>query len=285
MGRTGMVVSLAIVACLAGVQARAADGVLIVQKVTKAGAAPKTNQIQIEQHRMRAEIAGPGGASQSMVFDGVHEVMMIIDDDHKAYSEITKADVDAISQQMSAAMAQVQAAMKNMTPEQRAQMEAMMKGARGAAGRAAGAAATVSTTQYHKTGTDTVGKWSCDKYEGTRDGQKVQELCTVDPKVFGFTMADFAVSKDMAAFFQKMMPPGMSQSMPSAAELFHIGTPEDQGFSGVPVRTVTYAGGQVATTHEITDVRRQAFPDATFQPPAGYEKKPSSLGAGRRGRQ
>jgi hypothetical protein len=263
-------------------QARAADGVLIVMKVTRPDAAPKTNQIQIEQHRMRAEIAGPNGAAQSMVFDGVHQVMMMIDDDHKTYSEITKEDVDAISQQMSAAMAQMQGAMKNMTPEQRAQMESMMKGA----GRAMGPSAPPSKIQYHKTGTDTVGKWTCDKYEGTRDGQKVQDLCTVDPKVFGFTLADFAVSKDMADFFQKMMPPGMSRSMPSAAEMFHIGTPEDQGFSGVPVRTITYSGGQVSMTNEVTDLHRQAFTDATFQAPAGYTKQASPLaGMGRRGRQ
>ena len=261
----------------------AADGVLIVQKVTPAGGAPKTNQIQIEQHRMRAEIAGPGGASQSMVFDGTREAMMMIDDDHKTYSEITKADVEAISQQMSAAMAQMEAMTKNMTPEQRAQMEAMMKKA-GAAGRGMAGAGAPSKIQYHKVGTDTVGKWTCDKYEGTRDGQKVQELCTVDPKVFGFTLNDFAVSKDMAAFFQKMMPPNMASSMPSAAELFHIGTAEEQGFSGVPVRTITYSGGQAVSTHEITDVRRQAFPDSTFQAPAGYQKQASPFGRGR-GRQ
>lgn len=265
-------------ACLVAAPLWAADGVLIVQKVTKAGAEPKTTQIQIDQHRMRAEIAGPSGASQSMVFDGGRQVMMIIDDDKKTYSEITQADVDAISQQMSGAMAQMQSAMKNMTPEQRAQMESMMKGAAGRMGGAASASKTV----YRKTGTDTVGKWTCDKYEGTRDGQKVQDLCTVDPKVFGFTPADFAVSKEMADFFQKMMPPGMGRGM-SASELFHIGTADEQGYSGVPVRTITYSGGQT-TTYELSDVKRQAFSDATFAAPAGYQKKDMPMmGRGRRG--
>jgi len=264
------------------VRLSAADGVLIVQKVTAAGGAPKMNQIQIEQHRMRAEIAGPGGASQSMVFDGVREVMLMIDDDHKTFSEITKADVEAMSAQMSGAMAQMQEMFKNLPPEQRAKMEAMMKG-RG--GGIPGATPAPAKVQYKRLGTGTVGKWTCDKYEGTRDGQKVQELCTVDPKVFGFTLTDFAVSKDMAAFFQKMVPPGMASPMPSASDMFHVGTTEEQGFSGVPVSTITYAGGQVQMTHEITDVHRQAFPDSTFQAPAGYQKQASPFGAvGRRGR-
>jgi len=271
---------LAGLACVVAVQVSAADGVLIIQKVTSPGGTPRTNQIEIEQHRMRAEIAGPGGAAQSVIFDGGRQVMMMIDDAKKTYSEITQADVDAISQQMSAAMAQMQAATKNMTPEQRAQMDAMMKGA---AARMGGAA-TPAKTQYRKVGTDTVGKWTCDKYEGTRDGQKVQELCTVDPKVFGFTMADFAVSKDMADFFKKMMPPGMGRSS-SFADLFHVGTPADQGFSGVPVRSVSYSGGQPGSTYELSDVKRQSFADSTFQAPAGYTKQDSPLlGRGRRGR-
>ena|SRR5215831_2154885 len=274
---------LAGIACAMAAPAWAADGVLIVQKVTKGGDT-KTNQVQIDQHRMRAEIAGPGGAAQSMIFDGGRQVMMIIDDDHKTYSEITQADVDAMSQQMSAMMAQMQAATKNLTPEQRAAMESAMKGAAGRMG--APAAGTTAKTIYRKTGTDTVGKWTCDKYEGVRDGQKVQDVCTIDPKALGFTIGDFAVSKEMVDFFQKMVPPGMGGRGLNAGELFHIGSPEDQGFSGLPVRTVTYLNGQATATYELSDVKRQSFSDATFQAPAGYQKTASPFaGMGRRGRQ
>ena len=72
--------------------------------------------------------------------------------------------------------------------------------------------------------------------------------------------------------------------MPSTApEVFQIGS-EAQGFSGVPVRSkVTVAGGSV--TSEITDVQRQAFPDSLFQPPAGYQKRPSPFGGRGGGRQ
>jgi hypothetical protein len=138
--------------------------------------------------------------------------------------------------------------------------------------------ASGSKTEYKKTGTDTVGKWTCDKYEGYRDGQKVQEVCTVDPKVLGFAAADFAVTKELAAFFEKLMPNAASQ-------MIRLGTPEEQGFSGVPVRTTTTAGGQPMTS-EITEVKRQAFPDSTFQVPAGYQKQDSpfsAMGRGRRG--
>jgi hypothetical protein len=276
MKSIGRVVSCAGALCLVAGQAWAADGVLIVQKITTAGGAPQTHQIQIEAHRMRAEVAGVGGRSQVIVFDGTHDVMMMIDDTNKTYSEITKADVEALSSQMSAAMSQMQDQLKNLPPEQRAQIEAMMRG-RGMPGARGAGAAAPPKMQYKKTGTDHVGKWTCDKYEGFTDGEKKQDLCTVDPKVLGLSMADFAVTKDVANFFQKLMPG-------NAAQMFRVGSMEDQGFSGVPVRSVTTVGtGSV--TSEIADVQRQSFPDTLFQAPAGYEKRPSPFTGRGRGRQ
>src|SRR5262249_49519099 len=264
------IVPAATAVCLLGAHASADDGVLIVQKVTSGAGAAMTHQIQITPHPMRMEFAGatPRG-SQVIVFHGSRQVMMMIDDANKHYSEITKADLDALS----GMMAQMQDMLKNMPPEQRAQMEAMMKG-RGAGGRAgAPGGAAPSKTQYTRVGTDTVGKWKCDKYEGTKDGQKTSELCTVDPKALGFSMADFGVTKDMAAFFEKLMPA-------DAAQMFRLGTPEEAGFSGVPVRTVNYIGGQTVT-QELTDIKRQAFADTLFQAPAGYQKQDSPLTRGR----
>jgi len=270
------VLTLAGAACLLAAPALAADGVLIVQKMTMGASPAQTQQIQIEPRRMRMEAgAMRGGGPQVVVFDGTRDVLLMIDDANKTYSEMSKADVDALSSQMSGAMAQMQDAMKNMPPEQRAQIEAAMRG-RGMGGAPAGGAAAAPKVQYKKTGTDTVGKWTCDKYEGYTGTQKTSEVCTVDPKVLGFTAADFAVTKDLAAFFQKLMPGAM------ASRTFRIGTPEDQGYSGVPVRTVTTVGTQTVT-QEITDVRRESFADSIFQAPAGYKKQDSPFGRGRRG--
>jgi hypothetical protein len=269
--------SLAGAAALIAAQAAAADGVLLVQKVTMGASPAQTHQIQIEAHRMRMDAGGPRGSTMTVVFDGTRQVMMMIDDAQKSYSEISKADIDALSNQMAGAMSQMQEAMKNMPPEQRAQIEAAMRG-RGAGGRMGGMpGAAPAKTEYKKVGTDTVGKWTCDKYEGYSNGQKTSEICTVDPKVLGFSMTDFAVTKDLAAFFDKI-------PMLAAQQTFRIGTPEEQGFSGVPVRSVTTAGGQTVTS-EITEVKRQAFPDSAFQAPAGYAKQASPLGGmrGRRG--
>jgi hypothetical protein len=253
----------------------AADGVLIVMKVTFGTNPPQTNQVQIDQKRMRMTGTSATGGSAGIMFDSNHQVMTIIDDAHKTYSELTKADLDAVAAQMTGAMAQAQAAMKNLPPEQRAQMEAMMKG-RGMPGAAAAAPAK---PEYRKVGTATVGKWTCDKYDGYTNGQKTHEVCTVDPKALGFAATDFQVMRDMQEFFKQFQQFARGAGPQPA---FTFGTPEEQGFSGIPVRSVHTTNGEQVVS-ELTEAKRQAFTDATFTVPSDYQKN-DLFGRGRRGR-
>jgi hypothetical protein len=252
-------VSLACALFVTAGTAHAASGILIVQKTTSDGAV-KTHQIQIEPTRMRAESVGPNGGTTALVFDGAKQVLYMIDVDKKTYSEMTKADVDQLATQLNGAMAMLQQQMANLSPEQRAQMEAMMKG-RGLPG----AAAAAPKPRYRKTGTDVVGKWKCDKYERYEGEEKTSEICTVDPKALGFSASDFAVTRQLADFFSKIMPQ-------NARQIFSIGTGEDQGFSGVPIRSVVTIGGQ-QTTSELAEITRQNFAESTFAVPPGFQKR------------
>jgi hypothetical protein len=245
--------------------AAAADGVLIVQKHTSGGAT-NTNEIQIERTRMRAETGG-GDRAQVVVFDATAQVVRMINPARKTYTELTKADIDRLGGQVAGARAQMQDQMKNLPPEQRERIEAMMRG-RGVAG------AALAKTEYRKSGTDKVGKWTCDKYDGYRGDQKVSELCTVNPAVLGLTAADFDISKQAAKFFQQLAPQ-------NADQMFSIGG-ADQGFSGIPVRSIVTVGQNQITT-EVTDVSRKTFADGSYAVPAGFQKQ--EFPAGRRGRQ
>lgn len=260
-------------AAVTGAPSYAADGILIAQKITNNGNTT-TTETQIEKTRMRTEVTGPTGRKQIMIFDGAAQVMRMVDEGAKTYSEMTKADVDRLSAQMQGAMGQLQQQMANMPPEARARMEAMMQGA----GRGMASMAATQRPEYRKAGgTEKVGRWTCEKYEGVRNGAKVSEMCTVDPSSSGFTAADFEVSKQFAEFFMKLMPQGMDR-------VFSVGTAGPTGFSGIPVKSVSYdASGKVTSTMELTDVSRQNFPDSLFAVPAGFQKR-DFPGAGR-GRQ
>jgi len=261
---------VAAMCCLSG-SLTAASGLLVVEKTTS-GDTTRTSQIQIEQHRMRAEVAGSAGAaSRVVIFDGVKQVLWLIDPAKKSYNEMTKADADRMGGQLQDAMSQMQAQLANLPPAQRAQIEAMMKG-RGLPG--VGAAA--QKTEYRSAGTDKVGKWTCDKYEGFQNNEKVSEVCTVDPATLGFALADFDVSRQLDEFFKKLVPQ-------NADQLFTFGKADEQGYSGVPVRRrFTIAGRE--TTTEVTDVSRQTFADATFALPDGFSKEDFLAGLAGRGR-
>jgi hypothetical protein len=233
--------------------------VLIVER-TVSGASTRTSQVQLEPGRMRAELTGQGGDTQIVVFDGPQQVLRIISLNRKSYTEMTKADADRIGSQVSTVMAAMKEKMANMPPEQRAKMEALMSRLGGGV-PALGAA----TPEYRRTGTDTVGTWACETYEGFRNGEKVSEICTVEPGALGLTAADFEISKQVATFFQKLLPQGADQ-------LVGVGTLETQGFSGIPVRRVRFSGGTVQSTSVLTEVRRQTFAESSYQVPEGFQK-------------
>jgi hypothetical protein len=268
MNRLLVIVSVTV--CLLGVSTYAANGVVISMKTTT-GASSATSQIQLDANHMRAEMAGRGGAQNTVVFDGAKQAMFLIDDSKKTYSEITKDDLDKLAAQMQ----QMQSAMANVPPEQRAQIEAMMRGRGGRGMPGMGAPAAKPT--YKKTGSDKVGKWSCDKYEGYEGDRKTSEVCTVAPTALGLTASDFDITKQFAKFFSGIMPQ-MSD------RVFSLGSLEDRGFVGVPIRTISYgADGGVQGTSELTDITHQNIPDSTFAPPSGYAKQDMGFGRGRRG--
>jgi hypothetical protein len=242
--------------CLAGQPLLAADGILIVEKRTAAGGTG-TSQIQIEKTRIRAESVDPNGGRQAFVFDGGTERLRIIDYGKKTYVEMTKADMDRLGGQVAGMMAQMQEKLKSLPPAQRAQMEAMMKG-RGMNLAAVG-------TQYRKAGAGKVGKWSCDRYEGYQNDQKISEVCTVAPAVLGITDDDIQVTQQLTAFLRALMPE-------NADQMFSLGKSDPQGFSGVPVRRSYSVLGRPAVT-ELTDVSRQTFADSIFEVPEGFQKQ------------
>jgi hypothetical protein len=147
-------------------------------------------------------------------------------------------------------------------------MEATMRGR--------GIGAAVVKTEYRRNGTDKVGKWTCDKYDGYKKDEKVSEICTVAPATLGLTPADFEITKQAAQFFQKLNPQTGDQ------QIFSIGGP-DQGFSGIPVRSIVTAGQRQITT-EVTEVTRKSFASDSYAVPAGFTKQELPT-AGRRGRQ
>ena len=247
--------------CLTIAHLTAADGILMIQKTT-VGTKTRTNQIQIEKERMRSEIEGLNGEKQVIVFDGPKQVLTMIYPDRKAYAELTKAEADqmGVSAQVTMSPA-MQEQMAKMPPAQRAMMEQIMRG------RATVAAAPPAKMEYRRAGSDKVGNWTCDKYEGFQNNVKKMEICTVPPKTLGIAATDLDITRQMAAFFAKMAPQG-------AGATFEVGTLETVGFSGLPVRSIGYGSkGEAVYESEISDLSHQNFAASSYTVPAGFQKQ------------
>jgi hypothetical protein len=268
---TTRAIAIAAALTLSASTAFAADGIVMTQQLTRGNGEVTTMNTQITKTKMKAEYAGPGGTQQIVIFDGAQQVLYRIDPAAKTVTVTTKADLEQMSGAMTAMMAQMQAQMANMPPAQRAQMEALMRG------RMGGAAPAPPKTEYRKTGSATVGRWSCDTYEGFRNGQKTSEICTVAPSALGFTAADFEVSHQLAEFFSSMVG-GLTDQVAS------IGRPEVEGFAGLPIRSTTFVNGQQIKT-EVVRAGRQNIPDGVFEIPAGFTQQAMpGVGRGARGR-
>ena len=255
--------------CLTAAPLFAAEGVLVVQKTT-IGARTRIHQVQIENNRMRTETEAINGQKQVIVFDGSKQVLTTMYPDRKVYSELTKAEADRMGGGRMTISPAVQEQIAKMPPEQRALMEKMM------GGRAAGpSVAPAAKMEYRRAGSDKVGKWTCDKYEGFQNNVKKMDICTVDPKALGVSMAELDITRQMAAFFGKMAPQ-------SSGSTFEAGTVETVGFAGVPVRTIGYGSkGEAIYSSEISEVSRRNFTDSSYAVPEGFQKQAmfSSRGA------
>ena len=254
----GMMICIVLSAAVMPAQAQ---GILFVQKETQNGQS-STNQIQMDKTHMRAE-SHASGESMAFIFDGSKQIASMVNLNKKTYMEMTKADLEQTKKQLDSVMAQMQEQLKNLPPEQRQIVEQMMRGRGGLPG---GPPAAAPKVQYRAAGSDKAGQWTCAKYEGYVGQQKTSEVCTVDPKEFGLSAADFDVARQFGDFMKTLMPT-------ASGEMFVNGTPDDQGFSGIPVRQTSFQNGKVQSVREITEFRRETVPASAFEVPAGFRKE------------
>jgi hypothetical protein len=236
---------------------RAQAGLVILNtNESKGQSGTTTNQEKmcLEKDRIRVEMKGPA-TDQAFIFRQDKEVFWFIDNNAKTYTEMTKADLE----NMQTAIKQMQENLKNLPAEQRAMIQKSMQ-------------ATMPFSAPHPvykkvTSGEKVNQWTCDKYEGYLDNKKQDEIWTTDPKKLGFSADDFAVVQEMGKFFEGFT----KMSIP----FYKVGSEEwakEQGYAGMPVKTISSTNGQATNTREIKEIKRQDLPAALFELPAGLKK-------------
>jgi len=258
--------ALAASSLFAGVRIQSEGTNLATKKVS-------TDVILLDANRLRVD--SDDGKSVMFLTDGGRNRMVMLDKAKNQYQEIDEETMKQMGQQMSAAMAQMQAAMKNMPPDQRAMMEKMMKG------KMPQAAAAAPKTVYTAKGSGSVNGFSCTKYEGDLSGVKESEVCAALPAQIKLTPADLQI-------FEKMKQFSSSLLSALANSPVHISVPSgygfEEGYEGFPIQKIDFENGQATKRSELKSITRTNFTDANFS--LGNAKKVElPIPGGARGKQ
>jgi hypothetical protein len=210
------------------------------------------DRIRIDQASAQGEI------STILLADPGNVRILMINRAKNEYYEIDQKTMEQMQQQISGAMAQMQEQLKNMPPEQRAMVEKMMAGKMGQMGQAQARPSTV----YTAGGSATMNGFRCTRYEGTRGGQKVTEVCAADPSQLNVSASDFRGFEKLREFSESMRK-SMSQ-MPMA----QVAAPDfaEPGFQGFPVHQSHFRDGQLAQKFDLKELQRATFTDTDFSP-------------------
>ena len=247
-------VILAAVPLCAGVRIQMESTDLDTKKTTQ-------QEMLLDSSRFRANMES--GTSVMFLTDGGRNRMVMLDRTKNEYREMDQQTMNQMSQQMSGAMAQFEAQLKNMPPAQRAQIEQMMKGK-----MPQQAAAQPVKTVYTAKGSGVVNGFSCTKYDGMRGSEKVSEVCAAQPGQLKFSPSDFQVFDKLKEFTAGLQSAMANSPFAGAAGVNQFA---ESGFEGFPVQRVGFRNGQATEKSEVKSAAQAAFTDADFS--TGTAKK------------
>ena len=243
----------------------------IIDNTAAAGQAADTIHTVVDGKRIKIDVKGPRGADADMIYRGDARELMAVDHERKSYVLLDEAAFEAIGQQLTAFEAQLQEALKDVPPEQRAMMEEMMKQRMGQQMQPQAAAAPVNELRRTSDSAKQNG-YPCVRYELHTDGRHSKDFWVTEwDNVEGGRDA-MAAFEDMAEFMREL-----NSAMPSFAQSPEQGSHAYEHLKelgGVPVVTIEYdASGRAMSESRLRTSRQEKVDPATFEAPAGYRRE------------
>ena len=181
-----------------------------------------------------------------------NSVLYVFDDTRKTYSEIDKATMKKTADQAGAAMKQMEEHLKNMPPEQRAQMEKMMGGNMGG---------KKDVYEAKDTGkSETSEGRQCRVWNVLKNGKVSEELCVVP-------FSSLPGKEDFEKAFKELADAtaGMTAGLPGAGDSIKA----RNSVNGFPVRVRYFdeAGKSRGTETILTKWIAESLAGSTFEVP------------------
>ncbi|BEQ16829.1 DUF4412 domain-containing protein [Desulfoferula mesophila] len=231
--------------------ASAAQAGLVIHQETMGG--PSTMYAQDNQVR-----AGMGRGG--MIYDLNHDTVTMLNPDRQVY---WSGNPNTLKQQMNQAMdSRIEAALKQVPPDQREQMRAMMKQRMGMTKTPP---QPPDKVEVKKTGESAkIAGYQSQKYQVYVDGKLRQEVWMASAPGFKGQVDLTKMTKLAQAMNPQSAAPGSSwRNSPEMTKLMS---------AGMPMKMVEYSRGGPMTVMTVTSVEQKKLPASTFQPPAGWKQ-------------
>lgn len=214
-----------------------------------------------------------------LIFRADKQLVWIVQPEKNQYTQLDKKMMAGVTEKLSAAAGMLQAQMAMMPPEQRAQIEGMMKGLGLGGG---GQAQTQPLVQKVASG-EKIGSWTCDRYATrTPDGKLLQESWVAPTDATTLPAEDAAALRAMGTFCEDLSK-GVQDAMKGVMPGLSLPVGGD-AFKGLPVRFVSYdAAGKPDSQWELKSIRQETVAADTFDVPPGFSQQnltPPAMGSG-----
>jgi hypothetical protein len=219
---------------------------------------------------MRVESqANKATARSTMIFK--NDTIYAINHQDKSYLAMDRESMKRVAEQLNPALKMLQERMKDMTPEQRAQMEQMMGGR-----LPPGVGEAEKKTEIKRTArTEKVSGHSCSYVQVLEDGVLTDEVCVTPSKALKGSDELMTAATRMAELMREMM------STMDAPWLKQMAEKQVQNFAalgGIPVLSRHFEAGTPQSETTLTSIRSETLAASLFEIPAGYTRK-DMLGA------
>jgi hypothetical protein len=253
----------------------------VIDEVVRAGGKTERNRQLLQANRIKTVSFEGDKVTQSVVMDLDAQTILHIDHAErvytiataKEYAEMMKQGFEAVGQmgqQMAEQFKEMEKELKNLPPEQRRQIEAMMKQAQ-PQGSKPGAPAlkpedcAPDKTDIKRTGkTVNVAGYDAIGYQLFTNGKLDSEVF-IAPAITAIREIDPAKLERMMREIVRALP-----QCPPRGQLIGADPVWKLMKDGYPVRSVEQAGGSVT---EVTKAESRSIAAGEFQPPTGYARK------------
>jgi hypothetical protein len=232
---------------------------------------PETMTLAVAGKNLRMQQPSQGQEQpDEMIFNGDRREMIVVNHADKSFIVMDEEMIERIVGQLGDAMSQMEAALANVPPEQRAMVEQMMRG-RGMAMPSEALPKPELTRNGERAthnGYDTV------RYDVLLDGRKTTELWVTDWSNIGEFAAVRPAFEAMAEFMKGMLDALAQSPMGRMAQMDTSGFEYMTEMNGFPVVTREFSeSGQLEGETTLRDARRETFDPGMFEPPSGYKRQ------------